>query len=267
MEEKVLESDECDGFALVSQLNSLREEFLKVKVNFEKQLEDLKVKFNSQLKVKDVNIKKLQTRNDMLEMRIGVAECLIKENCSLIDDAEQYYRRHSLRINGIAPKYNENSDDVLQSVSNEIKRLNLNIAEVEIDRAHRSGAPYTDHAGARHQGVLAKFTSWDARNKFYKARKHSNFYLKADLTKQKDEALRYARHKINDDSEVSDLVDYVYVDANCNLMACTSTRRFLKFNSRYDFDLLVCYVDNTSKASQEAYDECEVQFQQLCSGE
>ena len=61
-----------------------------------------------------------------------------------------------------------------------------------------------------------KFTSWDARNRFYRGRKKSNFYVKSDLTKQKDDVLKYAREKIRSDPGVTKFIEYVYVDPNCN---------------------------------------------------
>ena len=92
-------------------------------------------------------------------------------------------------------------------------------------RAHRFGKVYTDRNGNRQQAVLAKFTSWDARNRFYRARKKSNFYVKADLTKQKDNVLKYARQKIRSDPGVSKFI--VYVDPNRNLVVFTLTGRFM----------------------------------------
>ena len=84
------------------------------------------------------------------------------------------------------------------------------------------------------------------------ARKKSNFYVKADLTKQKDNVLKYAREKRSDPG-VSKFVECVYVDTNCNLAAFTLTGRFMKFNSKREFDYLVSYVDNTTTVSENIY--------------
>ena len=125
------------------------------------------------------------------------------------------------------------------------RKLKVNIHKNKVDREHRFGEVYTDRNGNRQQAVLAKFTSWDARNRFYRARKKSNFYGKADLTKQKDNVLKYAREKIRSDPGVSKFIGFVYVDDNCNQVAFTLTGRFMKFNSERGFDYLVSYVDNT----------------------
>ena len=63
--------------------------------------------------------------------------------------------------------------------------------------------------------------------------KGSNFYVKADLTKKKENSLTYARERIRSDPGVRKFVKYVYVDPNCNLMAAG---RFTRFNSECDFD-------------------------------
>ena len=132
---------------------------------------------------------------------------------------------------------------------------------------HRFGEVYTDRNGSRLQAGLAEFTSWDARNRFYKARKKSNFYVKADSTKQKDNVLKYPREKIRSDPGVSKFIEYVYVDPNCNLMAFTLTGRFTKFNSEWEFDYLVSHVDNTTTVSENIHDIIGNQLITLHPGE
>ena len=75
-----------------------------------------------------------------------------------------------------------------------------------------------------------------------------------DLTIRKEDVLNYAQVKIKiEGSMAKDYIKYMYPDANCNLMACTSTRRFLSFNTKAEFDSLLLYVDNNTKASENAY--------------
>ena len=50
-----------------------------------------------------------------------------------------------------------------------------------------------------------------------------------------------------------DYIKYVHPDANFNLMACTSTGSFFNFNTKAEFDSLLLYVDNNTKASENAY--------------
>ena len=126
---------------------------------------------------------------------------------------------------------------------------------------------YSVSYGNRQQATLAKFTTWDARNKFFKARKGSNFYVKADLTKKKENSLTYARDGIRPDPGVRKFVKYVYVDPNCNLMAFTATGRFMRFNSECAFDSLLSYVDNTTRGSENVFNLLEDQLQSLYPGE
>ena len=257
------QAEDMDGYALVSQLNSLRDEFINAKLNFDTQLQENQRHFKAELNKRDKQIIKLQTRNDYLEKRMGVAECVLKEHQKLIDDLEQYSRRHSLRMSGVEKKYGETSRDVAEAVSDEIDRLKLNIGPIDIDRAHRSGRRYFDKDGVEQQGVLAKFTSWYARNEFFGARKNSLYHIKADLTKQKNQTLQYARSRIHNDSLLKEFVNYVYVDPNCNLIAFTKTGRFLAFNTELDFDLLISYVDDTTRESEKVYDLIGDQFNSL----
>ena len=234
--DNIFDSTEQDGYAMVSQLNELRDEFLKAKKYFEIELENMKVLHKSELENKENQINILKTTNYDLQRRVSLMECYVKQLETLIDDSEQYSRRHSLRINGIPKKYEEKSVDVLNSLLDEIRKLKININRTEVDRAHRSGREYRDRDGNRQQATLAKFTTWDALNKFFKGRKGSNFYVKADLTKKKENSLTHARDRIRSDPGVRKSVKYVYVDPNCNLMAFTATGRFTRFNSECAFD-------------------------------
>ena len=145
----------------------------------------------------------MQTRNNFLEQRLAVAELRINERNKLIEEAEQYSRRHSLRLHGVDVKYNETTDDVLNSMKAEIKRMNLTIHDIEIDRAYITGPSYTDKHGMRQQSVLVKFTSWNARDRFFEGRKNSNFYIKLDLTSKRNVVFNKIIEQINDKRSVA----------------------------------------------------------------
>ena len=105
--------------------------------------------------------------------------------------------------------------------------MDLPITDIEIDRAHRTGTPFTDKNGIKQQSVLVKFTSWNARNIMFKARKRSSFYMKADLTKRRLNVLKYAEGEMfKNGGLASKFINYIYVDANCNIVAFTTTGRF-----------------------------------------
>ena len=127
------------------------------------------------------------------------------------------------------------------------------IQETEIDRAYRLGVSFTDKKGKKQQSVLVKFNSWKARNVMFKARRHSSFYMKADMTKRRFGVLKYAQSEIANNIEASKLINYIYVDTNCNIVAFTSTGSFLKFNTETEFDLTVLDIQNNLRASEDIY--------------
>ena len=261
------ESEIEDGYALVSQLNELRDEFLKAKYDFEKRVKDMETSHILELKKRDIKIEKLQTRNCSLEQRVAVIECELKELEVRIDDNEQYSRRQSLKLDGIPKKYNENSGDVLQTVYDEIDRLELEIDKWDVDRCHGNGPVHINDNHERQQTTLVKFTSWYARNKFYQARKLSSYYVKPDLTKRRENVFSYARDQLRNRNYVSNHIKYVFVDPNCNLMACTRTGRFMKFNTEGEFDDIVLFMNNTSVESENVYAMIESDLQSPFPGE
>ena len=261
------ESEIEDGYALVSQLNELRDEFLKAKYDFEKRVKDMETSHILELKKRDIKIEKLQTRNCSLEQRVAVIECELKELEVRIDDNEQYSRRQSLKLDGIPKKYNENSGDVLQTVYDEIDRLELEIDKWDVDRCHRNGPVHINDNHERQQTTLVKFTSWYARNKFYQARKLSSYYVKPDLTKRRENVFSYARDQLRNRNYVSNHIKYVFVDPNCNLMACTRTGRFMKFNTEGEFDDIVLFMNNTSVERENVYAMIESDLQSPFPGE
>ena len=102
----------------------------------------------------------------------------------------------------------------------------------------------------------------------YKLRKHSKFDIKADLTSRKERVLSYAIEQIEQADSIADkFIKYVYADANCALVAFTSTGRFLRFNSEYEFDLLAHQVDSLSSMSEKVYDTIAQQMEDTYPGE
>ena len=73
--------------------------------------------------------------------------------------------------------------------------------------------------------------------------------------------LNYAQDQIRIDGSLGKkFIKYVYPDANCTLMAFTSTGRFISFNSKSEFDSLILHVDNTCKVSEDIYKTIEVEW-------
>ena len=187
--DSVYQNNANEIFVPWSTFNNLKEEFIVLK-NLILNMDTLQNKHRTEIAQRDATIAKLQTRicnlqtrTNTLENTTAVSNIVLEKLKVSIDDNEQYSRRTSLRLNGIAKDFNETNDDIVEKVEKEVKRLNLTIDDYDLDRAHRTGRSYVDKNGKRQQPILVKFTSWYARDQMFKSRKCSNFYMKADLTK------------------------------------------------------------------------------------
>ena len=61
------------------------------------------------------------------------------------EELEQYGRRWCLRIESVPVVENETSEDAFNNVLDMCKKGNINISEIDIDRAHRIGKPSVDN--------------------------------------------------------------------------------------------------------------------------
>ena len=95
--------------------------------------------------------------------------------------------------------------------------------------------------------MIIKFTSWQARDTFFNARNRTNYRVFANLTKRNADLLQYAEKAVADaDNDSTNLINFVFVDRNCRLMAFTKQGRFLSFNTKTEFDLLLNKCDNVN---------------------
>ena len=88
-----------------------------------------------------------------------------------LGDSEQYSRRMCLRINNIPYNGHESEDECIKKVKDEIVKLGVQIADEDIDRAHRVGSP-NDKEGkpTTKRQMIVKFKSFRTRTKVYKGR-------------------------------------------------------------------------------------------------
>ena len=190
-------------------------------------------------KAKDESIAKLNEEVDTLQQKL--------------DDIEQYTRRQSIRINGLAPpaelenghRAKESEKDVIQMVEACCKDMGVEVLASDIDRAHRVGPIVTnDKSKKASQSIIVKFRSWRARNAFYEARpkfnpdpkgKHRRFAVAPDLTKKRSQLLQSARERIKECPDA----DFVYVDPNCRLKVRKKNGKVLSFNSDSELDGIV----------------------------
>ena len=91
---------------------------------------------------------------------------------------EQYARRHCLRTDSVPKRNDEKAEDVFKFVKGLIQEVpDLEIPEVVIDRAYRSGPDYTDKKRKVCKSTIVHFTTFCHHTAFYRAQ------VRLDLTK------------------------------------------------------------------------------------
>ena len=151
---------------------------------------------------------------DILEAKVAVMENYIRKLEQSVDDQEQYHRRLCLRIDGIpaaAPGKSESGEQCLTKVKQMFKKLNVNVPDTVIDRAHRIG----NRSGNRHQ-MIVRFTTWRHRTLAYRARKkpESPYKIRLDLTKK-----RLSTVIATNDVLQAKKLGFSFADVNCRLCA------------------------------------------------
>ena len=159
-----------------------------------------------------------KTRLDTIETSHNALQkenaALVKENAflreSLIslntktDDLEQYTRRNSLRVAGIAEKDDESTDMLITNLCSD---LGVPLETHHIDRSHRVGKPDEPIDPAttpKPRPIIVKFISYRYRQQFYRARYdlknkgHKGVFVNEDLTKYRNNLLYKARMLVKD---------------------------------------------------------------------
>jgi len=153
----------------------------------------------------------------------------LKQEC---DNNQQYNRRLCLRIHGIKPskpEVQEDGDKCLKKVKSVIKKLDVDIPDCCIDRAHRTGKPY-EKDGVKYHAMIVRFTTWRHRSLVYKSRKNSEKYdIKLDLTKERLEFLKKCQDYVK--NLENSFVKFVCADINCNMVARLVSGRFIFIES------------------------------------
>ena len=113
------------------------------------------------------------------------------------DDLEQYTRKFNLVIHGIAEREEkDNAENVIELG----KFLNVNLTRGDIDIAHRLNTK----SKTEPPPIIARFASYNAKNKLYKARSYlrnvtshglgpGNIYINENLTSWRTELLKEVR--------------------------------------------------------------------------
>ena len=118
------------------------------------------------------------------------------------DNAEQYSRRNCLRISGVPGSNDEVTDNIVLDLTT---ATDADIKVEDIDRSHRLGNPKSQESSdvtpTRPCDIIVKFSTYRARQKFYKARaltKQRNYkgiFINEDLTKNRSLFLYETRRR------------------------------------------------------------------------
>ena len=167
------------------------------------------------------------------------------------DENEQYSRKDSLRISGIAITNDEDNASLQQSVITKLGEHGVQIENNDIYRLHRSSKPqpmnnfnkYLNKINKRQlpidqddytetSEVIVRFTRWAPRSRVYDLHyKHDlPIKVKCDLTKFRQDLLKVARQYLEDKK----LKGYVYSTGECKLCIknCDTGKRL--FFSNFD---------------------------------
>ena len=102
------------------------------------------------------------------------------------------------------PESNSNIDDGEEIALHIAKEMNVNLTDMEIQRAHRLGRK----RNGKPRSIIAKFMCYKKRSQFISSKKKlkdsvrfSNVYVAEDLTSLRAKLLRYVKDKCNNQLE------------------------------------------------------------------
>ena len=163
-----------------------------------------------------------------------------------IDDAAQYSRRYSLRIETIPYKRDETESELKSKVVDVLTKAGVDVKDDTLDRFHRSGKPHPKRQnnqrtpGELVAQTIVKFRHWEPRRQAHVGRsklRGTDFKIRPDLTKRRLDLLNTARDRVK--AAAGDSNDsFAYVDINCNLaVRMNGERRF--FNTVRELEAIL----------------------------
>ena len=188
----------------------------------------------------------LKVSVDNLNSKMTQVSIYIQNLERLTDDNSQYSRKNNLIVDGLKISKGDKDSKIREIFLDEIRRLDLDVDEYEVDRAHRIESPYRDRNGKWHVPIIVRFTSWHARNIVYESRKSMGAFIRADLTHRRKNLLYDAKERISEpDSRAAELFSFVYADRNWHISIKSKDDCFFKISSMEEFDRTLDYVEDT----------------------
>ena len=193
---------------------------------------NLIIKLTETVSSQKERIDKLEESLIECENSLKVSKTVSSRLVKRCDDLEQYGRRLCLRILDVDGDDSETSDDVFDKCIELFNKLELDIPEACIDRAHRIGKK----TPGRIRPIIVRFTTWRHRTMVYRKRKDCvNCRITLDLMKTRMDILKEAI----DLAWESDHISYAFADINCcSLCVKPSNRSFKFFNTIDDLNNL-----------------------------
>lgn len=191
-------------------------------------------------------IKNQNERIEILESKMTLMEKYITYLEKGVDDQEQYNRRLCLRIDGIATEERESGEKCLAKVKAVFAKLDVDVPENVIDRAHRIGKPKVVKGKNVHT-MIVRFTTWRHRTAVYRARKNcSSYKIRLDLTKKRLDTVTRLSQLLE-----SRKLGFVFADVNCRLCARIN-EKFHYFESE---DELMEIIQETVSNDEDSADD------------
>ena len=194
----------------------------------------LKKFFAQKLKCQQAVITNLQTRLQKVEERVLYNVHATELHERKLDDLEQVSRKINLRLRGIKVENQDSPENIMITIKEQAKALDLDIPECEYDRCHRIGRKFKVN-GTTFQDVLLKLCFWRTRDLLYKNGKRFNFKIFADLTQRRTELLEFARNLVEDDEVTKRAVEFLFGDQNSKLKVFSKSKLFYSFSSWEEF--------------------------------
>ena len=160
----------------------------------------------------DARLKSLTETIKERDNRITALESTVHDLQVKLDDQEQYSRRESLRVDGIAERENESTDQLILELCNQQLNVEPPLQLQDIARSHRTG----DRANIGKRAILVKFNSYRIRNQVIRARRQlktvndsrrtdgqAPIYMNEDLTRRRAH-LAYQARSLKKTKRISD---------------------------------------------------------------
>ena len=183
-------------------------------------------------------IEKIESENEILKRHVDL---LISGQ----DDHEQYSRRLCLRIDGMElppPGEDETSEQCLDKVLKIFEKMDVQIPNSVIDRAHRIGRPKKpkEPSGKVTQQIIIRFTIWRHKTMVYRARKKAPKHIKfrLDLTKKRLNLLIQGNEILKPHPNW-----FAFADVNCRTRVKIGDK-FSFFNSEEELTKLILAANN-----------------------